>query len=253
MLKPNLKGKYKGKIEEEKEEEEARLANSQPPRSMLRRVQQRHMPKPLSKGVNTVVPRVQMARLGADALRRRRVDGRLEARDLQRAGAGQHRGDVVERNVLAVELVVDVPPQPAHQRILGRVVLHERDVHKRQAREDEGIRLGLLAAKVVLPRAVALLHDAPCKGTRDAVLPLTTPGLEHKVEVRGLVVDVVVGEQDGLGLVGRVGPELLVEAVGAREAVADVDAVGGGVVGRGRVLEVVPDDDDLVEGGDVIL
>lgn len=191
-----------------------------------------------------------MVRVRADALGRHLVDGPLETGDLEGALAGQHRGDEVEGNVLAVELGVDKGADLGHQEVVRRVVVQEGNASKRQTGQDHGVRVAVLAKVILQLLGILVVRNAARKRTDQTVLVLA-PGLEDKVEVLGVVVDVVVGEQDGLCAKGRVGPELLVQAVAAGHAVADGDVVAGDEVGGRRGLEIVPDDDDLFQRGDL--
>ena len=72
-----------------------------------------------------------------------------------------------------------------------------------------------------------------------------SPCLENEFEVVGVVVDVVVREQDGLGLVFGVRPEFFIETVALRLSVPDRNAILGNVILWGIVFEIVPDDDYL--------
>lgn len=217
---------------------------------VLGRVAEGNVAEHVGVVVDALVASREMVRVRADALGRHLVDRPLETGYLEGTLAGQHRGDEVEGNVLAVELGVDKGADLGHEEVVRRVVVKKGDAGKGETRQDHGIRVAVLAKVVLELLGVLIIGDAARKGADEAVLVLA-PGLEDKVEVLGVVVDVVVGEQDGLGAEGRVGPELLVEAVAAGHAVADRDVVAGDEVGGCRGLEIVPDDDDLFQRGDL--
>ena len=81
------------------------------------------------------------------------------------------------------------------------------------------------------------------EGANHSVSAELSPCLEDEFEVVGVVVYVVIREQDGLSLVFGIRPELLVETVALRLSVPNGNAVLGNVILWGVVFEVVPDDD----------
>ena len=81
----------------------------------------------------------------------------------------------------------------------------------------------------------------------------TTPLLESVFQITGgVVVPIIVREENALCSVERIGEELLVQAVLLGTAVAHEDAVLAHVVWGRCLVDLVPDDDDFVEGGDFV-
>jgi hypothetical protein len=117
--------------------------------------------------------------------------------------------------------------------------------------DDEVVLVDLTGTEPVAPFAVVTDVDAARHGASEAFASETAPCLEDPFEILGPIVDVVVGEEDGLGLDLGVGDELLVQGVDGGDAVSDGDTVGGDKVGGWLLVEVVPDDNDLVQRGDL--
>lgn len=208
----------------------------------------------IDKVVQALAASLQVAGLPANALGRVHVLVPVKPVGLQRSVSSQRRRDVVERNVLAVEVAIDVLPDLDGLGRIRRVVVEVGNVGEAQVGEHHGVLVLalLVGAKVVVPLAILALDGAAGESADQAELAKLAPGLEDPFEVIGLVVDVVVGEQDGLGLKLGIRDELLVQAVFRRHPVAHFDAVLRDIIGGRFLVQIVPDNDNLVQRGDVL-
>ena len=81
----------------------------------------------------------------------------------------------------------------------------------------------------------------------------TTPLLKSVLQITGgVVIPVIVREEDALCSVEGIGEELLVQAVLLGTTIAHENAVFAHVVWGWCLVDFVPDDDDFVEGGDFV-
>lgn len=126
--------------------------------------------------------------------------------------AGEALGNVVEGEVFAVEVVVDVVSKLHHEAVVGRVVIQESNVNKRQTGQDHVVIPILSRQDVVHPALVIQARCArPCAD--QAISSRVAPGIERKVQIFAGVVCVVVAEEDCLCPGSGLRLEFLVEAV----------------------------------------
>lgn len=221
---------------------------------MSRLIDQRHAAKHLCQVVQALASGLEVARLLADALSRLIVDILVATLDQERSGAGEVRRDIVEGNVLAIEVLVDIITDFLHDRVVGRVVVEEGHVGEAQVCDDHGvdILIAVLGAEAVAPVALGVWGCTTRQSSRQSMLTKLAPRLKGKLEVLRLIVYIVVRKQHGLGLEVRIRQELHVEAVALRHPVTHGHARLGLEVAGGLLLEVVPDDDNFVERGNLL-
>ena len=222
--------------------------------NVCRLVNEGHAAENVDEVVEALAASFQMALLTADTLRRVKVDVALLAIDLERAKASKLRGHVVESDILAVEVLINVVADSDRVgEVIRGVVVKEGNVGEAQVGQNHRVDVltRLVGAESVLPLVVLELGAAR-QSTDEPEAAELAPRLEDELEILGVVVDVVIGEKKGLGLVLGVGDELLVEAVGRRHPVVDLDTKFRLIVGGSRLVEVVPDDPNFEEGWDLL-
>lgn len=221
---------------------------------MSRLIDQRHAAKHLCQVVQALAASLEVAGLLADALSRLVVDILVAALDQEGSGSGEIRYDIVEGNVLAIEVVVDIITNLLHDGVVGRVVVEEGHVGEAQVCDDHGVDIlvAVLGAEAVAPVALGVWGCTARKSSRQSMPTKLAPRLKGKLEVLRLIVYIVVRKQHGLGLEVRIRQELHVEAVALRHPVAHGHARLGLEVAGGLLLEVVPDDDNFVQRGNLL-
>lgn len=221
---------------------------------MRRLVNKGHTAENVHKVIQALTPRLQVAGLSADALGRVCIEVLLEAVGLEGTPACELGGDIVEGNVFAVEIFVHVFADLDGLWGFGGVVVEVGNVGEAQVGQDHGVVVLalLVGAEAVFPFSVHVFVGATGEGSNETVLAELAPALENPFEIVGVVVDIVIGEKDGLGLVFDVGDQLLIETVVAGHSVADLDSVLGDVVGGRGLVEIVPDNDYFIEGRDIL-
>lgn len=211
-------------------------------------VHQGHTAVCFSELVDAPTALLQVAVLLADTHAGIHVDVLILPPDQQRPSSSEHRRHKVERNVLAIEFLVDRFSDLGDDRLIREIVVQEADVSKRKIGENQRVRFfASECAKVVDPIALIIELGAARQGASHAVLAEFAPALEDKLEIVRPVVNIVVGEENALRFVRRVRPDLLVQAVACGLAIAHANAMICFVGGRGIIVEIVPDYDDLVQ------
>lgn len=221
-------------------------------------VDQRREAKHMREMINALAPGLEMFLPRADPLARPRVVIVLSPLDVQRALARQHRSHKVHGNVLAVENVGDVVPDLPHLGVVRGVEVHDGYVHKRQVGEDDGVLFrscdlafhSVLLAEFVPPASLWLPCSAPWRASHYAALPVFPPCVEHKIEILGVVVNVVVLMENGLGSVLLIGQKAHVQALVWWLAIPHTDPVLGDIVTRWCRVDVDPDNHNLVQSLD---
>lgn len=230
------------------------LQNRQAADNVLGLVNQRHVAKDLHEVVQTLAASLHMSGFPADAETRIHVVVSLVAVGFKRSESSQLRCHVVERNVLAVEVLVDIVADLNRLECIGGVVVEVGNVREAQVRQDHRVMVltRTVRAKGVLVFALLVLIRAARQSADQAKLSKVAPRLEHPFQIIGRIVDIVVGQEDGLGLVVWVWNEFLVETVHLRHPVPHFDTEIRDVVWRRGLLKVVPNDDDLMQRWDLL-
>lgn len=121
---------------------------------------------------------------------------------------------------------------------------------KGQTREDHRVPVPA-SGKAVLVLAILADGVGTWKRAHDPILGMLLPVVEDEAHIIGLVVAVVVRQEDGLRAEFRIGPELHVETVAWRHSESHPDIVIRDEVGWRCRVDFVPDDDDFVERWDL--
>ena len=215
---------------------------------------QRHVPKHIHKLLHTSTSSSNMSRLGTNPTFGVLMIQLVLAKDQQWSFTRQHTRDKVQRNVFAVKAIVNQLANTGHDIIFRVIILQIGNMRKGKTSENHAITILPLAVKVIHRRFSDFIHSpASSKSTCETMHTRATPLLESIFQIAsGVVVPVIVREEDALCSVEGIGEEFLVQAVLLGAAVAHEDAVLAHVVWGWCLVNLVPDDDDFVEGGDFV-
>jgi hypothetical protein len=147
-----------------------------------------------------------MARLLADALCGLIVDIFVAAVDEERSGSGKIRSDIVEGNVLAIEVVVDIFTDLFHNGVIGRIIVKKGHVRETQVCYNHGVNvlLGIPGTKVVTPDAFGVRGSTTWQSSRQSILTKLAPSLKGELKVLRFIVYVIVRKQNSAGLEVRI-------------------------------------------------